>query len=131
MNLRPVSSIRGILIAVRNCCTPLPRGPVSLRTLYFEPDMCYALPNCCSVIEISALLRELIVAVTKFDAEYNMPGREDRIMQLIIEGIASTPGIHRPPSVAPFSASLNQYLAGRLDETTIASKLTRRPQNRR
>jgi AraC-like DNA-binding protein len=74
------------------------RGPVSLRTLYFEPDMCGALPKCCSVIEISDLLRELIVAVTKFDAEYDMSGREGRIMQLILEEIALTPGapLHTP-----------------------------------
>jgi AraC-like DNA-binding protein len=74
------------------------RGPVSLRTLYFEPDMCDALPDCCSVIEISDLLRELIVAVTKFEAEYNMSGREGRIMQLILEEIALTPGtsLHAP-----------------------------------
>lgn len=67
------------------------RGPVSLRTLYFEPGMCGALPDRCSVIEISALLRELIVAVTKFDAEYDISGREGRIMQLILEEIALTP----------------------------------------
>lgn len=68
------------------------RGPVSLRTLYFEHDICGALPDRCAVIEVSELLRALIVEVTRFHLEYDTSGREGRIVGLLLDEIAAARG---------------------------------------
>lgn len=74
------------------------RGAVSLRTLYFDPGICAALPKRCAVIEISDLLKALIVEVTKFEAEYDVEGREGRIISLLLDEIVAMPGapLHAP-----------------------------------
>src|ERR1700690_1856969 len=38
-------------------------GPVSMRTLYFHPGMVHALPQRCFVMNVSSLLKELILHV--------------------------------------------------------------------
>jgi len=75
------------------------RGQVSLRTLYLEPTICDKLPARSLVIEISDLLRALILEVTKFQAEYDEEGREGRVVQLILDEIQMMPQ-------APFHATM-------------------------
>src|SRR6267143_780377 len=41
-------------------------GPVSMRTLYFLPQLCRRLTGKCFVMNVSALLRELILHACKF-----------------------------------------------------------------
>src|SRR5882672_3387858 len=41
-------------------------GHVSMRTLYFLPKLCRALPGKCFVMDVSSLLRELILHACKF-----------------------------------------------------------------
>jgi AraC-like DNA-binding protein/mannose-6-phosphate isomerase-like protein (cupin superfamily) len=75
------------------------RGQVSLRTLYFESNVCEKLPSRSLVIEISDFLRALILEVTKFRADYDVDGREGRIVRLIVDEIQTMPQ-------APFHAPM-------------------------
>jgi AraC-like DNA-binding protein len=77
------------------------RGRVSLRTLYFESNICEKLPSRSLVIEISDFLRALILEVTKFRADYDVEGREGRIVQMILDEIQMMPQ-------APFHAPMPQ-----------------------
>jgi len=61
------------------------RSPVSVRTLYFEPGL--DLPNECRVIEVSELLRALILEAMTLPREYDAEGRDGRIVQLILDSI--------------------------------------------
>lgn len=72
--------------------------PVSLRTLYIEPDSHPDLPSQCRVIEVSDLLRSLILAAVELPAEYDVEGREGRIMALLLDEIAEMPTVplHAP-----------------------------------
>jgi AraC-like DNA-binding protein len=72
--------------------------PASLRTLYVEPGAHPQLPTQCRVIEVSDLLRSLILAAAKLPAEYDLEGREGRIMALLLEEIAEMPVVplHAP-----------------------------------
>jgi AraC-like DNA-binding protein len=65
--------------------------PVSLRTVYIEPHASPRLPTRCRVIEVSDLLRQLILASVDLPAEYDLTGREGRIMGLLVDEIASMP----------------------------------------
>lgn len=67
------------------------RGPVSLRTLYIEPEVAPHLPSGCCVIEVVELLRALIVESMRFDREYNQDGREGRIVQFLLDELATVP----------------------------------------
>lgn len=64
------------------------KGQVSLKTLYVEPGFDERLPRQCQTLKISPLLRELIQEACNLDIEYRLGGREERIMDLIIDEIA-------------------------------------------
>jgi AraC-like DNA-binding protein len=73
------------------------RSAVSVRTLYFEcgPD----LPDQCHVIEVSELMRALILEAMTLPREYDANGRDGRIVQLILDSI-------RTPATARLSAPM-------------------------
>jgi len=60
------------------------RSRLSLRTLYLSHEASVGLPAVCRVIEISDLLRELIVEAAKIPVEYDVNGRDGRVMDLIL-----------------------------------------------
>lgn len=63
------------------------RGHVSLRTLYLDDSIGAELPKSCVTIEVSALLRELIVEATRIPIEYDLDSRDGRLMTLIVDEI--------------------------------------------
>lgn len=67
------------------------RGHVSLRTLYIEPQAAPHLPAQCQVIEVSDLLRALILEAVDLPIEYEVQGRGGLIMALILAEIARMP----------------------------------------
>ncbi|TLU72563.1 AraC family transcriptional regulator [Lichenicoccus roseus] len=69
------------------------RSAVSLRTLYVEADAVAGLPVCPQVIEVSGLLRALILEAMTLDADYAVDGRDGRIMRLILDEIAEGPRV--------------------------------------
>lgn len=73
------------------------RGPVSLRTLYIDPAYERHDPDC-HIVEISPLLKALILEVTDFDPGYDLSGREGRIVDLMLSELLASPKI---PYAAP------------------------------
>lgn len=67
------------------------RGPVSVRTLYVDTSARPGLPDTCRVLEVSTLLRELIIEATQIPVEYDEDGRDGRLMQLLLDELESTP----------------------------------------
>lgn len=61
------------------------RSPVSVRTLYI--DSAQDLPTECRVIEVSELLRALVLEAMTLPREYDAAGRDGRIVQLILDSI--------------------------------------------
>ncbi len=66
------------------------RGPVSLRTLYIDPAYDRGAGHC-RVIEVSDFLKALILEVVGFDHEYDVAGREGRIVGVLMDEIATMP----------------------------------------
>lgn len=60
-------------------------GQVSMRTLYFLPKLCRALPRRCLVINISSLLRELILHACQFSRLRRRVAQERHIIELILD----------------------------------------------
>lgn len=73
-------------------------GDVAMRTIYVAPGIRPDLPTGCVVIEVSALLREAIIAATGIPLDYRDGGRDHRIMELILDEIEVAPrlGLHVP-----------------------------------
>jgi AraC-like DNA-binding protein len=73
-------------------------GAVSMRTLYLDTEASQALWPECRVIEVSPLLRELILSLVVLPIEYPLEGRTGQIAELILSelAIAKVLPIHIP-----------------------------------
>jgi len=60
------------------------RSHVEMRTIYIAPSPCEALPQQPVLVEISGLLRELILALLEEPAAYDEAGRGGNVAQLIL-----------------------------------------------
>lgn len=69
-------------------------GALSVRSLFIQPDAAVGLPSECCVVNVSPLLRELIAVACALPKQYELGGREEHIMTLILDEI-------RAVSVAP------------------------------
>lgn len=90
-------------------------GAVAMRTLYIAPETAAALPADCQVIEVSELLRALILAAMEEPVEYDSGSRGEAIAQLLLHelrGVAVVP-LHLP---LPQDARL-QTVCRRVQET--------------
>jgi AraC-like DNA-binding protein len=68
------------------------RSRVEMRTLYIAPAVARALPTEPTLIEVSGLLRELILARLEEPAAYDETGRGGLIARLILTELARLPG---------------------------------------
>lgn len=64
-------------------------GEVQMRTVFVEPGTRADLGDGCRVIRVGALLRELIVAAASLPRAYAPGGRDERVMELILDEIES------------------------------------------
>src|SRR5438874_1465833 len=83
------------------------KGVVELRSLYILPEAAARMPATCEVLDVTPLLRELIVRATELPHEYDVRGPAGRIMRLLLDelaGLARLP-YHLPmPKAAPLAA---------------------------
>src|SRR4029077_1179415 len=68
-------------------------GPVSMRTLYFLPKLCKKLPGKCFVMNVSSLLRELILHACKFKRLNKRASAERRIIEIIVDQLKAVDSI--------------------------------------
>ncbi len=68
-------------------------GDVSGHTLYIEADACDRLPDACRVFDVSGLLHALILETPTLPIEYDVGGRDGRIMALILDEIAGATSV--------------------------------------
>jgi AraC-like DNA-binding protein/quercetin dioxygenase-like cupin family protein len=64
------------------------RSQVEMRTIYINPATCETLPKGPLLVEISGLLRELILALLKEPLAYDDNGRGGKVAQLILDELA-------------------------------------------
>lgn len=66
-------------------------GGVQARTLYVDPLARADLSSQCQVVQISPLLRELIFVSLSIPADYHSGGRDERIMELLLDELRLLP----------------------------------------
>lgn len=66
-------------------------GEVSTRSAYVQHDAARGLWDHCQVIAVSPLLHELLEAAVDLPAEYQLDGRDGRLMALLLDEIRAMP----------------------------------------
>ena len=94
-------------------------GDVAMRTLYIAPDAAPWLWPDCRVIEVSSLLKELILSVLDEPVEYDLRGRGGLISRLILEELQRAPLVPMriPMPADPRLLAVCQALLDRPDST--------------
>ena len=98
-------------------------GPVELRSLYVRPEAAVRMPATCEVLEVTPLLRELILRATQLPLEYEVRGPAGRVMRLLLDELAQLPRLpyHLPmPKAAPLAAICRQLLDAPDEPATLA-----------
>lgn len=93
-------------------------SPVAMRTLYVAPDAAASLPSDCAVVEVSELLRALILEAVSLPMDYEPEGRAGLVMALILTElrlIEAMP-LHLPTPNDPRLARLCAALSDRPDD---------------
>lgn len=97
-------------------------GRVELRSLYVRPDAASRMPKTCEVLEVTPLLRELIVRATELPLEYDERGPAGRLMRLVLDELAELPRLpyHLPmPKTEPLSTICRRLLDAPDDAATL------------
>jgi hypothetical protein len=68
-------------------------GSVSGQTLYIDADACAGLSDSCRVFDVSVLLHALILEAATLPIEYDVSGRDGRIMALILDELAAATSV--------------------------------------
>lgn len=71
---------------------------VEMRTVYIQPEALPNLPRQCCVLDISPLLRALILAAVTIDGPHPKNSREGHLIDLLLDEIVRTPTL---PMVLP------------------------------
>lgn len=61
-----------------------------LRTVYVHADACASLPQRTTVVQVSPLLRELLIAAVARPREYQQDGSDGRLMDVLVDQIAAS-----------------------------------------
>lgn len=65
-------------------------GEVSLRTLYFRPKLVRALPRTCTVVNISPLLKELILYICQFKSLNKRTRARRHLIEVLLDLLGSS-----------------------------------------
>ncbi|WP_369790483.1 helix-turn-helix transcriptional regulator [Rouxiella sp. WC2420] len=82
---------RGVWLKAGISHTVRMRGAARMRSIFVNPDAIPGLPDSDCVIDVSPLLRELILAATKVETDYQAESRDGRLMRFILDELCSLP----------------------------------------
>lgn len=98
-------------------------GPVAMRTVFVEPGLRAGLWEDCRVIQVTPLLRELVLEAMDLPTDYPLGGREERVMQLILDEMerAHLLALHVPmPRHAALAGCCRAFVDDPAQEATLA-----------
>ncbi len=100
------------------------RSHVEMRTVYIAPAACAGLPVEPALVEISGLLRELILALLEEPADYDENGRGGIVAQLMLTELSKLPE-QRLALPMPRDARALRVARALLDNSSIGHDLDR------
>lgn len=98
-----VPPVRGVWIPANTAHRVIMLGAVEMRTLYIRSDAAPGLPNTCCLLEVSPLLRALILALLNEPLAYDCSGRAGQIATLTLSELRflQIPALHLPMPSEP------------------------------
>jgi AraC-like DNA-binding protein len=84
---------RAVWIPARTAHGILMSGAVSMRTLYLKPRLVRSLPRSCRVLNISPLLRELVLHACKFPALKRRVRAQAHLIEVIVDQLETVQAI--------------------------------------
>src|SRR5262245_45920113 len=86
-------------------------GQVEMRTIYLAPRLAGALPRC-SVVQVTPLLRELVLRVVELPPTYPAAGPEARLARVLVDELRAAPvaPLHLPLPSDPRALRLARAL---------------------
>jgi AraC-like DNA-binding protein/quercetin dioxygenase-like cupin family protein len=63
-------------------------GEVSLRTLYFQPKLVRGLPRACTIVNISPLLKELVLYACQFESLNSRTPARRHVIEMLLDLLA-------------------------------------------
>lgn len=97
-NIWVVPPMRAVWIPALTPHRVVMSGMVSMRTLYLLPKLCRSLPRKCFTMNVSPLLRELILHACQFSKLRTASPVQRRIIQVLIDQLK---GVHSIPLQLP------------------------------
>lgn len=88
-----VPPLRAVWIPAETPHSVAMSGQVSMRTLYFLPRLCRVLPGECLVMNVSPLLKELILHACKYKKLHKKVSTEKRIIEIIVDQLNAVESI--------------------------------------
>ncbi len=88
-----VPPLRAVWIPANTPHSVATSGQVSMRTLYFLPRLCRALPKKCFVMNVSPMLKELILHACKFSRLNKGVPAERWIVELVVDQLKEVESI--------------------------------------
>ena len=88
-----VPPLRAVWIPAKTPHSITMSGPVSMRTLYFLPKLVRAFPAKCFVMNVSSLLRELILHACKFPKLSKKAPVQRSIIEIIVDQLEAADSI--------------------------------------
>lgn len=87
-------------------------GSVAMRSLYVLPSRAEKMPRDCRVVQVSPLLRELILQAVDLPLLYDEGGAEGRLVAVILDQIAALPAapLHLPAARDPRLRTITEAL---------------------
>ena len=102
-------------------------GAVEMRTVYVSPRVAQTFSKHCCVVNVSELLRALILRASALPLAYKRQGRDARVMQMILDEIqgSKTLPLHLPAPRNRRLARLCSAIVATQDTAPTLSKLTK------
>jgi AraC-like DNA-binding protein len=88
-----VPPLRAVWIPAETPHSVAMSGPVSMRTLYLHPRLVRTLPRKCFVMNVSSLLRELVLHACKFPRLNKKVPVQRRIIEIIVDQLGAAHSI--------------------------------------
>lgn len=110
-----VPTNRAVLIPARVRHDIMMCGAVAMRTLYLDPGLAKGLPRTCCVVNVSPLLRELILRACEFRGLSLRVSRQRHLIEVIldqVEGVRTVP-LRLPNPTDPRALRVAKALLGR------------------
>lgn len=102
-------------------------GEVKVRTIFMPSEETTEMPAACCVLNISSLLRELIICTLNIPQDYSVASKQGRLIQVLIDELRPAPVLpmHLPSAQRPRIQQICNHILQQPDQSLTATQWAR------